>query len=371
MDKAIRSKLILGQVPRLGGERLQHLLSLDSPDGICARSEADLFAMGLTSSQVKAIIYPNERHIEATLRWLSFSGQHCLFLGDSDYPPLLKQISSPPPLLFVKGQWTQLSSPQIAVVGSRTASLDALELATEFSRAFVRGGYAVTSGLALGVDGHAHLGALTENGQTMAVLGSGLASIYPKQHKGLAEKIVEQGALISEFFPHQPPKPSHFPRRNRVISGLSVGVLVVEAAEKSGSLITARYALEQGRDIFAIPSSIRDGLNQGNHRLIQSGAKLVMTPEDVFHEIGTLTEWTINHQITPSVVQNTAQVVDEELLFVNVLSTVGNRATPVDVIVQRSGLPVEDVMTQLLELELLDAVSAVSGGYVRTRRIKL
>ncbi len=370
MDDAIRAKLILGRVPRLGGERLQHLLSLDCAEGICTRSKSDLSAMGLTPLQIKAILCPNEREIEATLTWLSFSGQDCLFIGDRDYPALLKQISSPPPLLFVKGQLSPLSEPQIAVVGSRTASLDALELAMAFSGAFVRGGYTVTSGLALGVDGHAHLGAMAENGQTIAVLGSGLASIYPKQHTALAEQIVDQGALVSEFFPHQPPKASHFPRRNRVISGLSVGVLVVEAAEKSGSLITARYALEQGRDIFAIPNSIRDDLNQGNHRLIQSGAKLVMTPEDVFHEIGALTEWTIHHQITPSVTQNTTQLVDEELLFEDVLSTVGNRAIPVDVIVQRSGLPVEDVMTQLLELELLGAVSAVSGGYVRMRRIK-
>lgn len=370
MDE-LKSALILAATPRLGGETWQHLLNFDSPSGLCRGSKTALRALGLTPSQTDAILYPDLDKIEATLRWLSCEDRHALFLHQSTYPSLLKQVASPPPVLFVQGSPAVLSSPQLAIVGSRHASLDGRELATGFAESFVQQGYTVTSGLALGIDGCAHLGALQQNGDTVAVLGSGLAHIYPKPHRGLAERIIEQGALVSEFFPHQPPKAAHFPRRNRVISGLSVGVLVVEAAEKSGSLITARYALEQGRDIFAIPSSIRDDANQGNHRLIQSGAKLVTSPQDVFDDIGALTEWTRQHQIAASVTESpVSPVIEEELLFPELLSTVGNRATPVDVIVQRSGLPVEDVMTQLLELELFGAVSAVSGGYVRTRRIK-
>jgi DNA processing protein len=270
-----------------------------------------------------------------------------------------------PPVLFVEGNAELLSDPQIAIVGSRNASIDGLRTAREFAADLAKKGLAITSGLALGVDGHAHDGALSVEGDTIAVLGSGLQHIYPARHRKLAQKIVQKGGtLVSEFRPSARPRSEHFPRRNRIISGLSLGVLVVEAAEKSGSLITARYANEQGREVFAIPGAIQSPSARGCNQLIKQGACLVQCSADILQEVDSLLTWSVNMQKD----MFEQQGENEQLPFPELLANVGVEATPVDILAQRTNIPVHEIMMQLLELELQGHVAAVSGGYIRTRR---
>ncbi|UTV27716.1 DNA-processing protein DprA [Photobacterium atrarenae] len=356
--------LTLAAVPNLGGHKIYQLLPHASPRQLCRMSAEELNAIGFKPRQIEALLRPNERRIERCLQWAEGELQTIITLDSPDYPPLLKEIASAPPLLFVRGDPQWLHRPQMAVVGSRSASIDGRESAYAFAASLAVADYVVTSGLALGVDGQAHAGALSTGGATVAVLGSGLDKLYPARHRELAGHIIEQGALVSEFWPDEVPRPQNFPRRNRVISGLSVGVLVIEAAEKSGSLITARYALEQGREVFALPGSIHVPGSRGCNALIKSGAKLVESPVDIFEEIGSLTECVKSKQLDLP----RPQPENEELPFSSVLANVGNEATPVDVVAERCKQPVHEVMTQLLELELRGVVSTVPGGYIRTRR---
>ncbi|OAN12623.1 DNA processing protein DprA [Photobacterium jeanii] len=358
--------LALCAVPQLGAVRIGRLLQHGPPAYLRQLSVEQLQALGLRPNQITTLHQPNWARIEHCLQWASHPDHHILTLDSPFYPPLLKEIPAAPPVLFVAGELGYLSAPQLAIVGSRSASIDGRELAYEFAAAMVAADFVVTSGLALGIDGQAHLGALKHGGATVAVLGAGLAQLYPARHRDLAAKIKEQGALVSEFWPDEKPRPQNFPRRNRVISGLSVGVLVVEAAQKSGSLITARYALEQGRDVFALPGSVRNPESRGCHALIKSGAKLVETPVDIFEEVGALTECAINNQLSRALPQGD----DQQLPFQALLANVGGEATPVDVVAERSGQPVHEVMMQLLELELLGVVTSVPGGYIKTRRGK-
>ncbi|HIF9085881.1 TPA: DNA-processing protein DprA [Photobacterium damselae] len=360
----IHAWLKLVAVPGLGGHRISRLLQHAMPEQIMAMDESELRSIGLTLKQVAAIKHPDNKKIDLALNWQQRPYCHIISLVSPLYPPLLKEISSAPPLLFVKGDPSFLAQPQIAIIGSRSASIDGREIAADFAANIVAQNYVVTSGLALGIDSQAHQGALRHGGATIAVLGSGLEQIYPACHKSLAASIVEQGALVSEFWPQEKPRAQFFPRRNRIISGLSVGVLVVEAAQKSGSLITANYALEQGREVFAIPGSIYNPASRGCNALIKSGAKLVESAQDIFEEVGALTECAINHQLS----QALPETENEQLPFPELLATVGSEVIPVDVLAERSQMPVHDVMTQLLELELLGLVTALPGGYIRTRR---
>ena len=224
---------------------------------------------------------PNRSWIDQSLEWIVHNDQHIVTIQDARYPRLLKEIHCPPILLFVKGDVDLLATPQIAMVGSRNPSPIGLELAREFAFDFATVGLCVTSGLALGIDGASHEGALKANGKTIAVLGAGLHHIYPQRHVKLSEKIATHGALVSEFPLQIAPMSKNFPRRNRIVSGLSLGTLVVEAALKSGSLITAHYALEQNRDVFAIPGSVRNATSSGCLSLIQQGAACVICADDV------------------------------------------------------------------------------------------
>lgn len=249
-------------------------------------------------------------------------------------------------------------------MGSRNASPQALDLSHQFAFDLAKLDAVVTSGLALGVDGRAHRGALDGSGKTIAVLGSGLSVIYPKSHQKLAMQIKECGALVSEVFPWSPPKAQFFPKRNRIISGLSLGVLIIEAALKSGSLITARLALEQGRDVFALPSSIGNPNGKGSNGLIKQGAFLVESVQDVVEQVATLANCVINQQSST----NCAPVSHQELPFPVLLANVGDDATSVDQLAKVCEQPVHEIMMQLLELELQGIVTTVPGGYVRTRR---
>ncbi|AUI84964.1 DNA protecting protein DprA [Vibrio azureus] len=363
-ERELAAWLKLSCLPGIGGVTLSKLLSKDTPVNIVQYSQEQLRHLGLSSKQLQA--WPTvDKEVEACLDWC-FSSElhHIVTLSDPFYPPLLKQTVAPPPLLFVKGEVASLSLPQIAMVGSRNASVDGVQHARYFAADFAQQALVVTSGLALGIDGHAHDGALQAGGKTIAVLGSGLEHIYPARHRGLAERITASGALVSEFRPSAKPRAEHFPRRNRIISGLSLGVLVVEAAEKSGSLITARYALEQSREVFALPASINAPNASGGNQLIRNGACLVQNTQHVLSELQSLLNWSVNQ----SQDLFSASIDQEELPFPELLANVGNEATPVDILSSRTNIPVQEVMMQLLELELSGHVVAVSGGYIRKRR---
>ncbi|MEZ8144481.1 DNA protecting protein DprA [Enterovibrio norvegicus FF-33] len=364
MDASLESWLRLAAVPRLGGNAVSKIICKYPPEKLVELEDIHLAALGFKPAQIKALRYPDMSVIDKCMTWCSLPNRDIISLTDPRYPYLLKQISGAPPLLFVEGNPDVLSLPQIAIVGSRDASAEGLSLAHAFAQSLAEHDVVVTSGLALGIDGRAHRGALDAGGRTIAVLGSGLEKVYPSPHRDLAKDVTSNGALVSELWPWSPPKPAFFPRRNRIISGLSTGVLVVEAALKSGSLITARLALEQGRDVFALPGSIHNPHAKGSNGLIKQGAFLVESVDEILEQVGALAGCAINHQL--DVAQ--AQVLQEELPFPELLANVGNEARCVDVLAEICDQPVHEIMMKLLELELLGLVSAVPGGYVRARR---
>ncbi|MEX2469743.1 MAG: DNA-processing protein DprA, partial [Pseudohongiellaceae bacterium] len=226
-----------------------------------------------------------ERDVERVLSWLQDERHHLLLYEDSGYPPLLRELSVPPPLLFVQGDPACLREPALAVVGSRKCSAYGRRQAHWLSSELARSGLIIISGLARGIDGAAHEAALAAGGRTIAVVGTGINEVYPVRHRELAQQIAAEGAVVSEYPLDTPPLPANFPRRNRIISGLALGTLVVEATLKSGSLISARQALEQNRDVFAVPGPIGQQQSRGCHRLIKQGAKLVEAPEDILEEL--------------------------------------------------------------------------------------
>jgi DNA processing protein len=368
-EQQLSAWLTLSFVPQLGGKRLARLMSVDSPSNIVSYSSQQLQALGLSAKQITYLREDARRDVEACLAWQAKKINHHIITPNCPhYPKLLNEIASAPSVLFIKGHVEKLIDPQIAIVGSRNATLEGLQTAKSFAKEFVKNGLTVTSGLALGIDGYAHDGALHKGGETFAVLGSGLDSIYPARHRNLADRICENGALISEFRPSAKPRPEHFPRRNRIISGLSLGTVIIEAAEKSGSLITARYALEQGREVFALPGSIHSPTSRGSNSLIKAGACLVQSAQDVLVEIKSLLNWSIDQQ--PNLFEPVPSMMreNEQLPFPLLLANVGLEATPVDILAQRTHIPVHEVMMQLLELELSGHVVAVSGGYIRKGR---
>ena len=279
-----------------------------------------------------------------------------LLLNDGEYPSLLKEIVSAPSELYLRGEFPK--TPCLAIVGSRRASPYGLRLAAKLAKEVAEGGLAVVSGLARGIDTAAHEGALAGGGQTVAVLGSGLSEIYPPENSTLAERIVEKGGvLVSEFPLTYPVLPENFPRRNRVISGLSIGVLVVEADEKSGALITANFALEQGREVFACPGPMDSPLSQGCHRLIQQGAKLVVGAEDIFEEL----KIPLVHQLLKG-----ERHLDLDPGEAKLYSHLSDEPLSVDLLAEKSRIPVQEVLSTLLQLELKQLARAYPGKrYVR------
>nr|WP_308218935.1 DNA-processing protein DprA [Vibrio tetraodonis] len=358
--------------PRVGPKTFQKMVAIESPSNIVQSSSQALSVLGFNSRQIQYLKHQALKDVDECIEWQSNGiSRHILTLDDLGYPEQLKQIDSAPPVLFIEGDLSSLQEPQIAIVGSRNASIDGLNLARDFAMQLARQDLVITSGMALGVDGYAHDGAMQVGGDTVAVLGCGLNNIYPARHQKLAQKIVSQGALVSEFHPNAKPKAENFPRRNRIISGLSLGVLVVEAAEKSGSLITARYASEQGREVFAIPGSIHHSQARGCNWLIKQGACLVQQVSDITDEIDCLIRWSNFHPSKETTEAFEQIDCKEELPFPHLLANVGSKAIPVDILASRTNIPVQDVMMQLLELELLGHVVAVSGGYIRKGRGEL
>lgn len=291
---------------------------------------------------------------------LQATGTELLTLSDERYPRLLREIARPPLLIYVRGNVSALALPQIAVVGSRQSSPAGAATAADFAKVLAASGFAITSGLALGIDGAAHRGALV-TGVTIAVLGSGLDQIYPRQHRALADAIVAAGgALVSEFSLGTPPLAKNFPRRNRVISGLSLGVVVVEAAPRSGSLITARLAMEQGREVFAIPGSIHNPQARGCHQLLREGATLVETAADIVEQLGGLLAYKDCEASAPP---TPAYSEEEE----SVLRQLGFDPLDLDTLVARTGMTASLLSRVLVNLELQVAIASHNGRFSRVR----
>lgn len=285
-ESDLQASLMLNRIPGASAARVAEWVGyFGSVAAIFQASAGALRAAGLSDKVIQTIRKPDLAGVETDLRWLEGCDHGVLIHGCDGYPALLGQIRSAPWVLFYRGQPAVLDYPQLAVIGSRTPSAGGAQIAFDFAQAFAQMGLVITSGLAQGIDTRAHQGVLSVDGSTVAVVGSGLDVVYPAKNRDIADKITEKGVIVSEFPVGTPPRRENFPRRNRILSGLSLGVLVVEAAKQSGTLITARYALEQGRDVFAVPGSIHNPLSKGCHALIKEGAKLVESAEDVLQEI--------------------------------------------------------------------------------------
>ncbi len=345
--------LKLGLVPGLGDASVRKLLSvLGSPEQALAASYSTLTGIvgENLARRIQAGCPPDA--VKVALDWLASSVYHHLVtLADSAYPARLLQTFDPPTMLYVKGRVELLQQPAIAIVGSRNATPQGEANAEAFAQLLSQSGLTVVSGLALGIDAAAHRGGLAGGAGSLAVVGTGLDRVYPARNRALAHQLAERGAIVSEFPLGTPALGANFPRRNRIISGLSLGCLVVEAALSSGSLITARLAAEHGREVFAIPGSIHSTLSKGCHRLIKQGAKLVESAQDILEELSLP---------TPSVAPATPAEAhsDEDPL----LRHVSLDPEPIDSIVARSGMRTEAVLAGLLRLELAGLVAAVPGG---------
>ena len=300
--------------------------------------------------------------IDADLAWAERSGARIIPCTAAEYPPLLASTVHPPPALYVLGNVAALASPQLAMVGSRDCSASGSSTARAFAEQFAHNGLTVTSGLALGIDAASHEGALSKNGLTIAVCGCGLDIVYPRRNAALAARIRASGAIVSEFPPRTPPLRPHFPQRNRVISGLSLGTLVVEAALTSGSLITAEHALDQGREVFAIPGSIHNRLSHGCHKLIREGARLVESAAEVVSEL----EIFLNAQSLakgseePPGAVGGPPALDKE--YEILLDALGFEPASIDLLVARTGIPGASVASMLLILELQGRIAPHAGG---------
>lgn len=334
-------------------------------------SRSDWLADQLLSEKQVAALQSAELPglVEHALRWGEQTGQRWLPYGDPLYPSLLTSINEAPLLLSVRGQAELLSDPQLAVVGSRHASKQGVNIAKDFSQHLSSQGLAITSGLALGVDTAAHQGGLMGIGKTVAVVGTGLDRIYPAANQTLARQIAEEGVMVSEFPLGTPPLAQNFPKRNRIISGLSTGVLVVEAALKSGSLITAKRAMEQGREVFAVPGSIHNPQAKGCHQLIKQGAKLVESGQDVLEELSAL----IRFSLTPAQESLSSSSRHEGSKSVSepqqpILAYIEYEPISVDELVVLSKRPIFEIQSQLTLLELSGEIEAMSAG--RWRRIR-
>lgn len=345
----------LSLIPGLGGETYRRLLqAFGEPEQIYAAGRAALEKTVRAPIACAIASGPNREALAPTLKWLSESDNHILTLADADYPRGLLEIPDPPPLLYIKGRRELLHHPALAIVGSRNATPQGLTNAENFAHTLSDSGMCIISGMALGIDGAAHRGGLLGKASSIAVVGTGLDIVYPARHRTLAHELAQKGALISEFPIGTPSRAQNFPRRNRIISGLSQGCLVVEAALQSGSLITARLAAEQGRDVFAIPGSIHSPLAKGCHYLIKQGAKLVERAQDILDELGYPTVTGLIPQTHP-VTENSSE--DARLLHCLGFDPVG-----IDALVNCSGLTSDSVCAILLLMELAGRVTSLPGG---------
>ncbi len=367
LDSEQEAWLMVSQADGIGSRYAQRLLAhFGTAEAALKAGEDELAQLGIPRKAISGLKKTGRQEIAASLEWLSKPSHQILTLSDEEYPGLLRQIDDPPPVLYLIGNPLLLHQPQLAIVGSRNPTPTGLDNAREFARSLSAAGLCITSGLAVGVDGAAHEGALA-GGTTIAVLGTGPDRIYPAAHQVLAHRIAGEGLLVSEFPPGVQARAENFPRRNRIISGLSVGTLVVEAALRSGSLITARLALEQGREVFAIPGSIHNPQARGCHGLIRQGAKLVESAQDIIEELGALLGALEPTEDSGDPAQYPASERLEDPDYRLLLKSLGYDQVSIDELITRSGLTTEAVSSMLLLLELDGHVSSAPGGlYSRT-----
>ena len=347
LDASLASWISLSQIPGLGNEGLRRLLqAFGSPDAVLQASVSSL------SKHVKPAVAQavaagvDDSAFSTVASWLEDPLNRILTVADSEYPQFLLNTADPPLLLYVKGRLDLLNARSLAIVGSRNASAQGLRNAEAFAKSISDAGLCIVSGMAHGIDAAAHLGGLQGAGSSVAVIGTGLDKVYPAANRELAHRLAHEGTIISEFPLGTPPLAANFPRRNRIISGLSLGCLVVEASVQSGSLITARMALEQGREVFAIPGSIHSPQSKGCHALIKQGAKLVENARDILEELG--------YQSTAKPVG----IASEHPLFVHL----GFDPLAAETLAQRSGLTIGELSAILLQLELDGIVASLPGG---------
>jgi DNA processing protein len=334
-----------------------------SPEALLARSRHALVGAGLREDSVDRLKSPDTQALSRSHAWLGGANRHLVTIGSEHYPPLLANVADPPLALWVEGpNPSLLAGVQLAMVGSRNPTSGGRDTAEEFSRYLAERGLTITSGLAIGIDGASHRGALEQIGGTIAVLGGGLDTIYPAAHDKLAHSIAERWLLVSEYSPGTEPNKYHFPQRNRIIAGLTLGTLVVEATLRSGSLITAKLAADYGREVFAIPGSIHNPLARGCHRLIRNGAKLVEEAADIFVELAP--QLKIDLATLPSPRTNDAKsdprLDDPE--YRKVLDSLGFEPRSITDLIERSGLTTAELSSMLLVLELEGFVEALPGG---------
>jgi len=351
----------LGNIHGIGPQTFCQLLkSFGTPTQIYAATYRQL--KEVTSDSIAAAITQgaDEHALADSLKWLAQPNNHLVTLADTEYPKSLLEIADPPPFLYAKGNLALLNQPSIAIVGSRNASVQGEKNAEAFAHDLCGYGLCIVSGLALGIDGAAHRGALNAHGNTIAVVGTGLDIVYPAKHRDLAHQIAERGLIISEFPLGTPSKPQNFPKRNRIISGLSLGCLVVEANLQSGSQITARLAAEQGREIFAIPGSIHSPMSKGCHQLIKQGAKLVDCTQDIVEELKL--EAVSDTKPLNSNAKVDASSHTDDTPGSKLLGAMGFEAISLEHLVNISGLTVSEVSSMLMILELEGKVASLTGG---------
>ena len=372
--------LLVQQMPGMKPSLLRRLFAADphctNPLGWLDWAPSRLRAFGAKAELLSAIsewraqgdTFVVAKKARRDAAWMQEHCVHLLSLSDPRYPPLLLEITDPPPLLYVWGSLDCLSAPQLAVVGSRRPSKQGLSDSRDFAAMLAAGGFVITSGLAYGIDAVAHRAALDVGGRTIAVLGSGIDTIYPAAHKDLAAAISRQGAVISEFPLGTPPRSNQFPSRNRIISGLSLGVLVIEAAVQSGSLVTARLAAEQNREVFALPGSIHNPVSRGCNSLIRQGATLVQSADDIFSELrgwlGTELSVIPTPVITSQVVSASMPELGED--EAQVFALVGSAPISLDEILLGAAQPLPALLAILAELELMGLVKSCGGSYCRS-----
>ena len=343
----------LSAIHGLGNQGFCQLLkAFGNPDQIYSATPKQLQAIVSRDIAKQISSGPDTAVVDPALAWLGHENNHLVTLADTAYPHVLLEIPDPPPLLYAKGNLDLLHSRCVAIVGSRNATPQGVKNAEDFAAALSQHGFCIVSGMALGIDGAAHRGALKGTGATIAVVGTGLDIVYPARHRELAHQIVERGLMISEFGLGTPSRAQNFPRRNRIISGLSSGCLVIEANVQSGSLITARLAAEQGREVFAIPGSIHSPLSKGCHQLIKQGAKLVDSIHDIVDELGGA------NSISSTLADNAA-IADEPN---PILDRMGYDPVTAELLIERTGLTSDTLSAMLLMLELENKIASLPGG---------
>ena len=363
MFDELRLTMVRGVGPRLRAALLEHFGSVEA---VLAAPIAELAQVPGIGRKLSAAIReaPSVADVREEIECCRQHGIELVTESHVDYPQRLREIIDPPGLLFVRGRLLGQDGMAVAIVGSRHATTYGLEQAERLARSLARAGLTIVSGLARGIDAAAHRGALAVGGRTLAVLGSGLASIYPPEHRRLADEVAASGALVSELAPRVEAMGSTFPQRNRLISGLSLGVIVVEAALRSGALITARHAMEQGREVLAVPGRIDNRLARGCHRLLRDGAKLVESVDDVLEELGPLASPAPDGEGRP--IERPAELQLNEVER-RVLAAIAREPTLIDQVVDAVGLPTSQVLSTISALEIRHLVRRTGGAWIQRR----